>query len=51
MNSEIKKALVNLYLDWVNNYISLSKMAEDYGFTVEEMDKLLEIGRDIRFYK
>lgn len=51
MNSEIKKALVNFYLDWVNNYTSIDKMAEDYGFTAEETDKLLEIGRDIRFYK
>ena len=30
-----KNDLIEFYLDYVNNYVSIARVAEDYGFTVE----------------
>jgi len=43
----MKKQLIELYLDWVNNYVTLSKMAEDYGMDYIDMDQLIRIGRKL----
>ena len=41
----MKTALKTAYLDWVNNYTSLEKFAEDYGVTYQEAAKLVVIGK------
>lgn len=43
MNSKVKDFLNELYLDWVNNYITLDRMAEDYGMGKNDMNDLLFI--------
>jgi hypothetical protein len=34
-----------LYLDWVNNYLTREKMAEDYGLSMEKLETLLQLGK------
>ena len=41
----LKDQLINLYLDWVNNYLTISFMAGDYGLEPEELNELIHIGR------
>ena len=41
MNNKVKDFLNELYLDWVNNYITIGKMAEDYGMDENDMNDLL----------
>lgn len=36
-----------IYLDWVNNFISVEGFASYYGITVEVANKLIEEGRII----
>lgn len=36
-----------LYLDWVNNYPSIDKMAEDYGMDYVRMLRLLKEAKEI----
>lgn len=36
---------ITVYLDWVNNYISINYMALDYNLPVPEMLALVEAGR------
>lgn len=43
MDSKIKDFLNELYLDWVNNYITMDRMAEDYGMDENDMNDLLFI--------
>ena len=43
MNNKVKDFLNELYLDWVNNYITLDRMAEDYGMDENDMNDLLFI--------
>lgn len=37
--------LGNLFLDWVNNYLTVEKFAEDYDFTVRHAKVAIEAGR------
>jgi hypothetical protein len=41
----MKKYLIEFYLDWVNNFLTVAKMASNYGITDEECHQLIEIGR------
>ena len=43
MNNTVKDFLENLYLDWVNSYITIDKMAEDYGMDTNDLNDLLFI--------
>ena len=52
----MKQQLVDFYLDWVNNFLSISYMAEWYGITIGECTELVEIGKKyheerVRLYK
>ena len=40
-----KKAIIEFYLDYVNNYVSTARIAEDYGFTVEFVRVAISEGR------
>jgi uncharacterized tellurite resistance protein B-like protein len=41
----MKKQLIELYLEWVNNWGTLSKMADHYGIDKVDLDQLIHIGR------
>ena len=43
MNNKVKDFLNELYLDWVNNYITMDGMAEDYGMTKSDLITILFI--------
>jgi hypothetical protein len=43
MDSKVKDFLSELYLDWVNNYITIDRMAEDYGMTKSDLITILFI--------
>lgn len=37
---------VNFYLDWVNDWLTTSSMAEHYGISIDECVKRINAGRD-----
>lgn len=39
--------IIELYLDFYNNYLTVEKFAEHYGMSVDDADKLLSVGRYI----
>lgn len=43
----IKNILQTLYLDYLNNFISVSGFAEHYGLTTEQAEQVLGLGRAI----
>ena len=46
MNPEaFRNALVWFYLDYVNNYVSTARLAEDYGVSVEAARAAIDEGR------
>lgn len=42
-----QKRLVDTYLDWVNNYYSLSYMAEEYGISVDCLGVMIQEGKEL----
>jgi len=42
----IRKALQEAYLDWVNNYLTVEKYAEHNLLTVDNALKVIEAGRE-----
>lgn len=41
----MKEQLQAAYLDWVNNYLSLPRFAEDYDLTLSQARQLIDLGR------
>jgi hypothetical protein len=41
----MKKHLINFYLDRINNYLTVEKIAEHNGLTVTEAKALIKAGR------
>ncbi len=41
----MKKELIAFYLDWVNSWLTVEKMAENYGLLDEECLYLIAIGK------
>jgi hypothetical protein len=41
----MKKELIKFYLTWVNDYLTISKMAEDYNLHEYQVIELINIGR------
>lgn len=41
----MKKELIKFYLTWVNDYLTISKMAEDYNLHDYQVIELINIGR------
>jgi hypothetical protein len=39
--------LQNIYLDWVNNFLTIERFSEYYGITVVEANTLIEICRGV----
>lgn len=40
-----KDYLIALYLEWLNNFASLSKFAEHHGLTISQANELIKIAR------
>ena len=41
-----KRDLVErLYLEWVNNFISIERFAEYFNLTLEQAEKVIKVGR------
>ncbi len=41
----IREFLEQIYLDYANNYLTVSKMAEDYKMDKLDLNYLIELGR------
>lgn len=44
--SNIKKAAIEFYLDWVNNFINPESMAHHYDMTTQQCLDLINMGRE-----
>lgn len=40
-----REALFALYLEWVNDYLTIEKFAEHHGLTVSEAAALIEVSQ------
>lgn len=53
MNNPIQKpfskVLREFYLDWLNNYLTVKKMAEDNCMSLEDTNKLINLGRKYHY--
>lgn len=45
--NNLQKTLQALYLEWVNDHLTLSHISEHYGIDTVDMDQLIHIGRKI----
>jgi len=41
----MKKKLISIYLEYLNDFLTVSRMAEYYGLSVEDMSTLIEMGK------
>jgi hypothetical protein len=41
----MKQKLIEIYLDWVNNFLTVARFSEYYGFTEDESKVLIELGK------
>jgi hypothetical protein len=46
MTTTIKKTNEEFYLEWLNDYLSTEKMAEDYGLNPKELETIIDKGRN-----
>ena len=44
---ETKDTLQKVYLEWANDYLTMTQMAEDYGLEYMEISSLVMMGRRI----
>tara|TARA_R110000765_G_scaffold162574_1_gene267366 strand:+ start:476 stop:649 length:174 start_codon:yes stop_codon:yes gene_type:complete len=45
----MNKQIIEFYLDWVNNYLTVETMAEHHGLDVEHARTLIKIGREAQY--
>lgn len=45
--NNLQKRMVDLYLEWVNDHLTLDHIADYYGFDIYDMDMLISIGRKL----
>jgi len=41
----MKEKLIELYLEWFNDFLTIQKMADWHGIEVEDMQILIELGK------
>lgn len=44
--SNIKKAAIEFYLDWFNNFFNTESMADHYNMTTQQCLDLINMGRE-----
>ena len=42
-----REQLNNVYLDWINNFLTIGGFADYYGLTDEQADILIKLARDV----
>ena len=47
INESTDKEIQAFYLDWVNNYLTVDVMAQDYVLSLEETKELIDKGREL----
>lgn len=47
MTKQMRDVLVEVYLDWRNNYLTVEKFAEHNGLTKQQASALLELAYDV----
>lgn len=40
--------VIELYLDWVNNFLTVQAFASHHGFSIEQANRIIDCGRSIR---
>ena len=43
----MRETLINVYLDWRNNYLTVAKYAEHNGLLESEAQKLIDLSREV----
>ena len=43
----IEKELIKFYLDWVNNFLTFSAMADHYGLPYKVVEECIHIGMEL----
>lgn len=41
----MKQKIIDFYIDWVNNYVTLEKIAEDYDISSTDANILILMGK------
>lgn len=44
---KIKQVLIDQYLDYFNNYLTIAKYAEDNGLTIQQAQTLISLGKQL----
>ena len=42
-----KSDILNMYLTWINDYLTIAKMSDDYGVSSKDLLKVINKGRTI----
>jgi hypothetical protein len=51
MNTEFRNILINVYLDWRNNYLTVEKFAEHNGLFDNEAQTLIDLSRTVFYHQ
>lgn len=43
----IRENLIDVYLDWLNNFVTIPAFADYYGLSEEESKKVIDLGKKI----
>lgn len=41
------KRITEIYLDWYCNFLSVEAFASHYGFSIEQANQIIQLGREI----
>lgn len=44
---DVKSVLIELYIEFLNDYLTIEKYASDKGLTVKQAQDIIEIGRNL----
>ena len=47
----MKNKLEKMFLDYANNYLTVSKFAEAYNITAKKANRILDVGRKVHYKK
>jgi hypothetical protein len=43
----IKDEIKAMYLDWINNFLTVKRFAERYNLTTEQAEIIIKVGREL----
>lgn len=44
---QIRQKLIDIYLEWRNDYLTVERFAEHKGLTVEQANVLIDLAREV----